>query len=318
MFKIKRKKIPGKLLTKTTPSRLSVNLRSDDALVIDFDPARPPDVFFDTNVFRDLNSTSMDALRQLQVERNFRYRYSMLNFVELVSHLSDAPSEDVSNPFAMFQGPFKRIIELFDLNVLPSAEEAFMTATGLKHYLGSKWIADPEFYAQAVRDIAYANTADEIIKKGIDPAHCKKLREYDGESFLHLTGEAKKLAEKSQRWWGEWVPRFVSFQIFRASSKKTRLEKLKSKEQIRVMKFFAEEGGRMFAIHLRKLMEKAIKDGRKLYANDFYDMLQLLLLVNTNLLFVTDDRSFRQYYGGPNYHKVIPWKGFKASVAPKG
>ena len=318
MFKIKRKKIPSKLLAKTTPSRLSVNLRSNGVWVIDFDPAKPPDVFFDTNVFRDLNSTSMDALRQLQVERNFRYRYSMLNFVELVSHLGDAPSEDVSNPFAMFQKPFKRIIELFDLNVLPSAEEVFMTATGLKHYLGPKWIVNPAFYAQAVSEIARANTVDDILKNGIDPAHYKKLRECDGESFLYLTDEAKKLAEKSQRWWGEWVPRFVSFQIFRASSQKTRLEKLKSKEQIRVMKFFAEEGGRMFAIHLRKLMEKAVKDGRKLYANDFYDMLQLLLLVNTNLLFVTDDRSFRQYYGGPKHHKVIPWKGFKASVAPKG
>ena len=261
MFKIKHKKPPSYLLTKSTPSRLTVNLRPDGILVIDFDPSNPPDVFFDTNVFRDLNPDSMDALRKLQAERNFRYRYSMLNFVELVSHLGDAPTEETDNPFAKFQAPFKKMIELFDLNVLPSAEEAFMTATGLKHYLGPKWTVDPASYAQAVRNIASANTIDEILSNGIDPAHYKKLRECDGESFLHLTDAAKTLAKKSTRWWGLWVPRFVSFQIFRASSQKTRLETLKSKEQIRVMKFFVREGGKMFAIHLRKLMERAINHG---------------------------------------------------------
>ena len=318
MFTIKHKKTLSHLATKSTSRKLTVDSRPDGVWVIDFDPSNPPEVFFDTNVLRDLNQSSMDSLRQLQAERGFRYRYSMLNFVELVSHLADAPTEGVSNPFAMFQGPFKRMIELFDSNVLPSAEEAFLTATGLKHYLGPKWIVDPASYAQAVIDIASANTIDEILRKGIDPAHHKKLRECDGESFLHLTDEAKKLAKKSTGWWGIWVPRFVSFQIFRASSQKTRLEKLESKEQIRVMKFFAHEGGKMFAIHLRKLMERAVKDGGKIYANDFYDMLQLFLLVNTNLLFVTDDRSFRRYYAGPEHHKVVPWKGFKASVNKQG
>jgi hypothetical protein len=314
MFAIKHKKTPSYLGTKSTSQGLTVDLRPNGVWVIGFNPSNPPEVIFDTNVLRDLNPSSVDSLRQLQAERGFRYRYSMLNFVELVSHLADPPTKDVGNPFAMFQCPFKRMKDLFDLNVLPSAEETFLTATGLKHYLGPKWIVDPAFYAQAVNNIASANTIDEILKNGIDPAHYKKLRECDGESFLYLTDEAIKLAKTSTEWWGKWVSRFVSFQIFRASSQKTRLESLTVKEQTRMMKFFVHEEGKMFAIHLRKLMERAIKGGGKIYANDFYDMLQLFLVVKPNLLFVTDDRAFRRYYAGPRHHKVISWKGFKASV----
>ena len=58
-----------------------------------------------------------------------------------------------------------------------------------------------------------------------------------------------------------------------------------------VIAFFNEAGGKMCLSHLLKLVIKAVCDGAKDDANDFYDMLQLLQLRDTNLLFVTDDRG---------------------------
>jgi hypothetical protein len=60
-------------------------------------------------------------------------------------------------------------------------------------------------------------------------------------------------------------------------------------------------------------VQKAIQDGAKDDANDFYDMLQLILLRDINLLFVTDDRVFFHYYVNSEHHRVVPWKGFKNS-----
>jgi hypothetical protein len=82
---------------------------------------------------------------------------------------------------------------------------------------------------------------------------------------------------------------------------------------MRVIRFFDEAGGKMCLSHLLKLVIKAVRDGAKDDANDFYDMLQLLQLRDINLLFVTDDRVFFQYYVSAEHHRVAPWKGFKDS-----
>ena len=70
----------------------------------------------------------------------------------------------------------------------------------------------------------------------------------------------------------------------------------------------------MFEGHLLKLLNRTINDGRAPNGNDFYDMQQLLLLRDPNLLLVTDDRFFFSYYIGPEYHRVVPWKGFQDSA----
>jgi hypothetical protein len=70
----------------------------------------------------------------------------------------------------------------------------------------------------------------------------------------------------------------------------------------------------MFLTHFKYLLRQTIREGRSEDANDFYDMLQLLLLRDENLLFVTDERVFRQYYAGSHDHRVVPWSGFKASA----
>ena len=48
----------------------------------------------------------------------------------------------------------------------------------------------------------------------------------------------------------------------------------------------------MFLSHFVKLLDRMIRARANDDANDFYDMLQLLLLRDINLLFVTDDRAF--------------------------
>lgn len=71
----------------------------------------------------------------------------------------------------------------------------------------------------------------------------------------------------------------------------------------------------MFLSHFVHLLIQTLRDHRNEDANDFYDMLQLLLLKNENLLFVTDDRPFHQYYVGAEQDRVISWKMFKSSAA---
>jgi len=67
----------------------------------------------------------------------------------------------------------------------------------------------------------------------------------------------------------------------------------------------------MFLSHFVRLLDRMIRARAKDDANDFYDMLQLLLLRDTNLLFVTDDRRYFQYHVSADHHRVVPWKGFK-------
>jgi hypothetical protein len=78
-----------------------------------------------------------------------------------------------------------------------------------------------------------------------------------------------------------------------------------------IIAFFGKTGGKMFVSHFVKLLDKMINNGAKDHANDFYDMLQLLLLPDTNLIFVTEDRPFFQYYVGAEHHRVVRWKAFK-------
>lgn len=310
MYKTKRKR-KSRL---TYRKRLTVTLTSDDQIEIDYDPKHPPVVFFDTNVIRGLSESGILALRRLQDEQGFRYLYSMLNFVELASHLGDPPSDDAPDPFRKFQSAFQKLNLLFD-TVLPSAETVFMQALGLKHYLGPKWIVDPASIRYQIRLIAEAASLEDILKAGIDPGHYKKLREVDGEAFLGLVAEAKKTIKDPRNdldAGGKWLRHVYSFLIYRASSRRKHFETLKDKEKHLVIKFF-DKGGKMFLSHLLKLLIKTIRDGAKEDANDFYDMLQLILLHDPDLLFVTDDRPFFQYYVGPAHHRVVPWKLFKVS-----
>jgi hypothetical protein len=282
---------------------------------ISYDSERPPQVFFDTNVILGLGDTGEAALRRLKAERGFRFRFSMSNFVELLSHLDDPPSKGTPSPFRKYRAAFRRVYSLFD-GVLPSAESVLMRGVGLKESTGKLWIVDAASIEYQVKVIAQADSLEDVLKVGINPAHYKKLRVIDAKSFLGIVAEARKTITdpvKDLEAGGYLLRRFYGYLIFRASSEAILFGKLREDQQLAAIAFFEQAGGKMFLSHFLKLLIRMIHDGAKDDANDFYDMLQLLLLADTNLLFVTEDRPFFQYYAGAEHHRVVRWKGFKDS-----
>lgn len=295
---------------------LTVTRLSNGDINIDYHPKFPPHVFFDTNVVIGLNAESMDALNRLKSQQGFIYRYSMLNFVELASHMGDEPDSNTPNPFKKYQSAFKKIASLCDPRPLPSAEMVFMKAVGLYHFLGPKWIANESEIAGTLKSFVQANDLAELRKAGFSPEHYMKLRELDGEWFLDFVVKAKEiggLPDGSDNW-ANWLGHFYSYLVFRASSTRKTMSTLGKGEQKRVVKFFEGPGGKMLLTHFKHLLVKTIRDQRHEDSNDFYDMLQLLLLQDSNRLFVTDDRPFHQYYAGAEHHRVVPWKIFKKSA----
>ena len=316
MFKIKKKNsFRRRAITPT--NRLAVKVTSDGAVEIDYNPSTPPHVFMDTNVLRGLGKKGIEALRLLQSGRGFQFRYSMLNFIELVAHLDDPPSAGSPDPFRKFQAPFKKIVELFCPDVLPSSEMVLMDATGLREYIDPKWVADPMDIGRQVAIIAKACSLEEIRQFGIDPHHYKHLKDVDCNSFKAMMRGAIETLEKPLHVndsSAKWLGHIYSFLIYRASCKRIRLSTLPRGKQRQVVLSFRGHGGKMFEGHLLKLLKRTINDGRAPNGNDFYDMQQLLLLRDPNLLLVTDDRSFFSYYMGSEYHRVVPWKGFQDSA----
>lgn len=237
----------------------------------------------------------------------------MLNFVELMSHLGDAPTKTNRSPFNRYRAAFRRVYKLFD-GVLPSAESVLMRGVGLKEHTGEQWIVDGSWVEYQVKVIAEANSLEEVLRVGMNPAHYKALRARDKRSFLDVVAEARQtitdLVQDSHAG-GRLLVQFYRYLIFRASSEAIQIEKLSDQQNLAVIAFFDQAGGKMFLSHFIKLLTKMIHDGAKDDANDFYDMLQLLLLADTNLLFVTEDRPFFQYYVGAEHHRIVRWKAFK-------
>ena len=280
-----------------------------------YDSERPPRVFFDTNVILGLGDAGATAIRRLIAERGFRFRFSMLNFVELLSHLGDSPSKKTPKPFDKYRAAFRRLYTIFD-GVLPSAESVLMNGVALKQYTAQNWIVNGASVQYQVEVIAKAETLHDVLRTGINPAHYKRLREIDAKSFLQVVAEARKNISdirKDLDAGGRILRRFYGYLIFRASSEAIHMETLHEDQKLAIIRFFDQAGGKMFLSHFLKMLIRMIRDGAKDDANDFYDMLQLLLLADTNLLFVTDDRPFFQYYVGAEHHRIVPWKGFKDS-----
>ena len=237
----------------------------------------------------------------------------MSNFVELASHLADAPSKRIRDPFRKYRAAFRRVESLFD-GVLPSAESVLMHGVGLKESTGKRWIVDGASIKYQVKVIAQAASLEDALKVGINPAHYKKLRAVDAKSFIGAVALARKTITdpaKDLQPGGWLLRRFFGFLIFRASSGAIRLEKLRDDQKLAVIAFFEQAGGKMFLAHFVKLLDRMIRARANDNANDFYDMLQLLLLRDINLFFVTDDRAFFQYYVGAEHYRIVRWQRFK-------
>ena len=237
----------------------------------------------------------------------------MLNFVELLSHLGDAPSKETANPFGKFRTAFRRVYNLFD-GVLPSAESVLMHGVGLKEYTAPIWIVGGASVQYQVEVIAKAETLEEVLTAGLNPTPYKKLRAIEARSFLGVVAEARNtITDPVKDLEAGWclLRHFYGYLIFRASNEGIRFEQLPEHQQLAVIAFFEQAGGKMFVSHFVKVLIRMICDGAKDDANDFYDMLQLLLLADTNLIFVTDDRPFFQYYVGAEHHRIVRWQRFK-------
>lgn len=63
------------------------------------------------------------------------------------------------------------------------------------------WIVDGASIEYQVKVIAQADSLEDVLKEGINPAHLKKLRVIDAISFLGVTTEARKLSQIPSRTW---------------------------------------------------------------------------------------------------------------------
>ncbi|RJQ55481.1 MAG: hypothetical protein C4526_03530 [Nitrospiraceae bacterium] len=296
---------------------MSVNVtKTKQECIVEFDINQPPDIFFDTNVWRGMNDDDKIFMDEVQQKMGFRYRYTVTNFLELVSHLADESSKKNLNPFNNFKACFRKIVELCHAEVLPSPEMDFMEEAGLSHYIAPSWIPDINLMINKVEAIANANSIEDLSQL-IDVSHYTKLRQTDGESLRTAINNFPQISkpatsddlEKALRWF-MYIASF--FLIERPSNGRIKYQDLAEKEKVSFQTSFISGTGRLFFNHCMTRIRLTIRDGKKVDPNDLYDMLQLILLRNRNRIFVTSDKSYFLYkINDPETHKVISWKQFR-------
>lgn len=300
---------------------------------IDFPPSYPPEVYFDTKVWLSMSDGDLESLQAHRAQRGFRYRYSITNYVEMLSRLGRGPTRKFPNPFGRIRAAFRRIQRLCEPEVLPSPEMSFLEHVGLSHYLSPTWIPSPEQTAMAVTVIAGAEALGDITGIGIqtsasihsprwvvDPTHYTKLTDADDAS---VTAIIQMLSECATRPitrdniqsivpWFQHVAKF--FLLFRASSGQTRYEELSTDERNRFWEGLIGGAGRVFQAHLTLTALNTINHQHRIDPNDLYDAMQLLLL-NGNRIFVSNDADFIHYTVDATIHHLVPWEPFRRSPA---
>src|SRR5713226_182052 len=124
--------------------------------IVEHDPQSPPDICFDANVWIGMSEKDADLLERLETQRGFRYRYSITNYCELLSHFEDPPSDSCQDPFIKYRRCFRKIVRLCHAEVLPSPEMEFLKMTKLEKYLDPVWIPNPRQTALGVEVAANA------------------------------------------------------------------------------------------------------------------------------------------------------------------
>ena len=226
-----------------TNKKLTITRHGTNDILIDYNPQKPPQVFFDTHVLIGLNPRGIAALENLKNKKGFTYRYSMLNFLELASHLGDEPSANVLSPFTKFQMVFKKVTKLFHLNPLPSPESIFMKAVGLHPYLEPSWEVK-EGWVETIKFISEATTLEELHKAGFSSKHYKDLRKNDKKWFLRFIEKARclgafpQITQDISPEWGNFLGQFYEFLICRASNERISFSALEREGKMRVLDFF--------------------------------------------------------------------------------
>ncbi len=171
---------------------------------VEFDQQIPPEVLLDTHIWLNMSKPDEQVLHVLRNQKGFRFRYSITNYIELLSQLAKGPTKKRKNPFSMVRGAFRKIKRLCEPTVLPSPEMAHLEGTQLLHYLHPAWTPNLEQTALAVDLIANANTEGDITGIGIqtpatiisprwviDPRHFLMLTQTDDQSIVNMLSDLK-------------------------------------------------------------------------------------------------------------------------------
>lgn len=302
--------------------------------LVKHDPQNPPDIVFDTNVWISLNQSDIESLKKLEFNHGFRYRYSVTNYCELLSHLEDEPSDSCSEPFIKYRQCFRKITELCHSDVLPSPEMELLALAGLECYLDPVWIPDLNQTAVGIETIANASSLSDLrgdtpsrLPPGIPryvvkPSHYQALRDTDGTSFRKIMSISNGIQppirgsdQDKLTKLGDWFLRLAGFFfLVRASRERVHLHSLSTEEINRFVGAFQNGAGKLFHTHCVIIAKNTINQRRTINPNDLYDAMQLLYLRNDNRLFVTDDRFFFYYEIDPEIQRVLPWSAFKSSA----
>lgn len=317
-----------------TVSRVIDPITRMASFTVSFPPDHPPDVYFDTNVWISMTRQDVETLETLKRTRGFRYRFSMTNYVELLSRIGRGVVPGWNNPFRLVRGAFRKIKRLCEREVLPSPEKEYLDGVALGHLVDPVWVADPGQMALAVDLVARAETLGDITGEGIqtvrsmrfprwivDPNHYFQLTETDETSMRHLVEELyQHVGQEIQRdrldSLVHWFLKLATFfLLFRPSQRRSTLNTLTSDEKNRFISGFTYGAGRIFKAHITLVAVKTVDRRERVDPNDLYDALQLLTLNGQNRLFVTNENSFFRYQEEENIHRVIKWDGFRQSHA---
>lgn len=328
-------RMPGRTSNKMPVRIIPARKGGSPDWIFYYDETRPPDIFFDTNVWIGMSNSDSGALSSIQTKRGFGYRYSVTNYCELLSHLEDPPSESCGDPFIKYRQCFRKMIQICHHEVLPSPEMEFLAMTGLEHYLDSVWIPNPDQTALAIELVTNARSLSELTGAALNqvgllglpryvvkPSHYRKLRDADKDSFIKITGMLSEISppitgsdRQKMNMLGKWLILLgIFFFLIRPSSEKINFDLLEEDEKERFGLAFTRGAGRLFQSHCTIIAKKTINERRRIEPNDLYDAMQLLHLRDDNRVFVTDDRFFYLYEIDPEIQRVIPWSAFKRSV----
>ena len=269
------------------------------------------------------------VLQRLKTELRFRFRYSITNYVELLSQLAEGPTKKRKNPFSMVRGAFRKIKRLCEREVLPSPQMAHLESGQLLQYLHPAWAPDVHQTTIAVDLIAKANTEGDITGIGIqtpasagsprwilDPRHYLRLTRIDDQSMTNIMKDLDTFGRGSlpKDNVGQLTPWFQKlatfFLLYRPSNGRTTMSDLLPDERNRFWASFTLGPGRMFHAHVTLIAIKTINWGKKVDPNDLHDAIQLLLLTDGRL-FISNEKNFLRHTKDSYVQRVLPWEAFK-------
>ena len=210
-----------------------------------------PDVYCDTNIWRSMTAMELGRLFELQAVIRLQYWFSIVNYIELISHLG-------STEFHIVRSWFQRVHRLCNGNILPSPEWEFMASIGMEKYIHPCWIVNRDALAVRIQTIAMASSLDEIPEWKTEVEHYQKLRAIDEKSFSDAiarirskVGDGKDNIRASLDYVSNWFLGCLApfFLLTRPSQGKMRLNLLPESEQDRFCRAFLEGIGQLFHAH---------------------------------------------------------------------